>query len=440
MSKSLRTMTYFIFGYTCIEGLIINITYPSTLAYVIKDVIIALIYLGLITENPGTSGSLAKIRGSLFVFGAVTIFFLLMPTRVSLLSAAVALKQRLFYIPLMYVGYWFVRDERDLYRLVWWMAWTAIPTSLFGIYLYFAGPQALLAMGASYSAIFYSTAGASGINFWRVPGTFTSPGSFALYLMVQAIAITGLLFTRGVKGRDRLFGISALIIVLGAMLVSGSRTPLLLYVMCVGIALVYLGRLTRVGTAAVGLYSALTIGFSYFGAGVRDRVGSIMSYENVQRFQDTYFGQMFLPHLLVDPMGLGLGVATIGARHFTEWNNVMLVESYFAIISYEMGVIGFLAWSWVVVKLSLLILVSRRAVVTAPFRPLWAMLALLLLLIISLMTVNTTIDSAPGNMYFWFFVGVIVRLSDYWRIQTWRHVVAPAAQPAVGAYAAGPAR
>src|SRR5690606_27878373 len=79
-----------------------------------------------------------------------------------------------------------------------------------------------------------------------------------------------------------------------------------------------------------------------FGGGVADRVGSIVSVEHIQRVNQTYFGQLFLPRVFETPMGIGLGAATIGARHFSEFHEVLLVESYFGVVAIETGFLGLL--------------------------------------------------------------------------------------------------
>jgi hypothetical protein len=412
MSKTIRFLLNFAFVYTCIEGLIVNMTYPNPFAYIAKDAVLALIYLALLTENRPGSGSLSKLSGPMIVFATLVVFYIAMPTRVGLLSQAVAVKQRLFYIPMMYVAYWTISSEDDIYRVLRLMALTAIPTSIFGVYLYFAGPSALELIGGRYSAVIFSTVGASGVNFWRVPGTFTSPGQYALYLLVQATLITGMLLGRKQSLRDRVLYIVALVTVLGGMLASGSRTPVMIYFLCLALVLLYNGRLTKMGGTAVGLYVVFAVGFSYFGDGVQDRIGSILSYEHVERFQSTYFGQMFLPRLMESPMGMGLGVATIGARHFTEWSNVMLVESYFGVLVYEMGFLGLAVFMWAMAKIVLTLLGLLREVSSAIYQPLWCMMGALVLVIISMMTISTGIDSAPGNLYFWYFIGALVKLAD----------------------------
>lgn len=412
MSRTLRFLIHLAFVYTCVEGFIVNLTYPSITAYLVKDLIILLAYLVALTELRPSVGSLRKIGAPILAFALVMMFFLLMPTRVSAVAALVALKQRLFYIPLLYLGYFYTRSERDAYGLIRLFAWTAIPIGLFGIYLFFEGPNALRDLGGTYSAIIYSTAGAAGVTFWRVPGTFTSPGQYSLYLMIHVTLFTGVLFVPNLQRRFKGVAIVALVVSLAALLASGTRTPLIVYVLCVGAALAYMGRLSRLGIAALGLYAILAIGFTYFGAGVQDRVGSVLSQENYERFRNTAFGQVFYSEMMSTPMGYGLGAATIAGRHFTDFTKLVFVESYFGIVAVETGIFGLLICIWLMGRLAMLIVSGRFLVKRALWSPLWIFLALLILEMIALMPSSAMIDSAPGNVYFWFLIGILVRLVD----------------------------
>src|SRR5205823_5372623 len=125
-------------------------------------------------------------------------------------------------------------------------------------------------------------------------------------LLIMAALMTGMLFVPAVGKRDKVLAAVALVLSLAAMLVSGTRLPLVEYVLCVGLALFYMGRLTRLGSSALVMYGVLAAAFSYFGAGVQDRVGSVLSEENFQRFRNTAFGQVFYANIAQEPWGMGL--------------------------------------------------------------------------------------------------------------------------------------
>lgn len=410
MSDTHRRLVYVIFLYTCIEGLVVNFFYPNPLAYLPKDVMIAMLYLGLMGRT-NQSGSLAKFTMPFAFFALVCFMFVAMPTPVAPMGLAVALKQRLFYIPLMFAGYHFLRGDADLARLLRVIAWSSIPVSLFGIYLFFAGASALSGMGANYSHEFFSTSGAGGQSFYRVPGTFNSPGQFGAYLYVVATLMVGFLLVTGLSTRDRRMIILALACLVPAMLVSGSRAPLLLFFVISGLIAMMSRQLSRAGLVAGIGYLLVILSLDYLGVGVSDRMASTISQENLERFTGTFFGQLWLRPLLTNPIGEGLAVATVGARHFSL-TGVRLVESYLGVLGTEMGIMGAAAFLGLAVPIAITLTRARAWMRNASAHSIWVSVYLLSMFTILLTTNSTALDAIPGNLYFWFFVGVAVKMVD----------------------------
>lgn len=409
MTSFSRRLLFFALLYTAIEGLVINMTFPSKIGFVVKDAALVIAYLAVFGANAGQRfGALGQLSAPIAVFALVQSLYLLLPGGLPILAKSVGWKMRLLYIPVMYLAYRYVRSFDDYRRLAMILTATAIPVSLFGIYLYFAGPAALRSIGGTYSAIVYSTTGA-----WRVPGTFTSPGQYGLYLLFHTLVALSLLITGGVTGRQRLVLWSGLAIMIVAMLASGSRTPFILAAACAGITLISLRRVGRLVSTSVIMYAVFAVGFATLGAGVADRVASIASMEHVDRFQRTYFGQLFIPKMMESPMGIGLGAATIGARHFTEFGQIVFVESYFGLVGIETGVLGLLAIIWLAAA-SVVVLWRWRVVMKgAPeSAAAWHVLALFAITTVALLPVGTPIDAAPGNVYFWLSLGICAKLYD----------------------------
>ncbi|MDQ3168779.1 MAG: hypothetical protein M3Q55_01430 [Acidobacteriota bacterium] len=421
MSPFNRKLIYAIFVYTCIEGLVVNVTFPSKLGYIVKDFALVISVGLLLMDNKGQRfGSLSRLQGPLMIFAFVQCAFLMMSGDMPLLAKLVGLKMRILYIPAMLIGYRFVRHPMDVYKLVAVLAISAIPVSIFGVYLYFAGPSALQAIGGTYSAVVNSTTGV-----WRVPGTFNSPGQYGLYLMFNSVMVTGLLLTPDLQARFRALLWASLSLMTLAVLVSGSRTPLILAVAGAGMVLLGTGRFGRMVSMGIGLYIVFAIGFATFGAGVSDRVGSIASIEHIERFQGTYFGQMFIPTMLETPMGIGLGAATIGARHFTEFNEVILIESYFGVVAVETGVMGVLTLLLVTASILLFVFKARALMRTSSAASIWFAFASFVAIAMLISPVSTPLDSAPGNVYFWFSLGIIAKLYD---MERWGRAEALSAQ------------
>ena len=414
MTPTVRRLLHFALLYTCVEGLVINMTFPSKLGFVVKDAALVLAYLSLFSSNQGQSfGSLARLKAPLTMFAGVTTLYLLAPIGLELLARSVGWKMRLLYIPVMFLAYRYVRSFDDYRRLAMILIYAAVPVSLFGIYLYFVGPSFLRSIGGTYSAVVYSTTG-----FWRVPGTFTSPGQYGLYLTFNALLCMSLLIWGKSALRDRVVIWLSLGVSVVAMLASGSRTPIILVAACAGLTVVSLRRVGRLISISVLLYAVFAVGFATLGAGVSDRVDSIASAEHIDRFQSTYFGQLFLPQVMREPMGMGLGVATIGARHFTEFRQIIFIESYFGLMGIEMGFLGLASILWLSAAV-LVVLWRQRAIMkdsgdsAAP----WHVMGLFACMVVALLPVGTPLDAAPGNVYFWLALGLCAKLYD---LELWR--------------------
>lgn len=410
MTETQRRLVYAIFLYTCIEGLVVNFFYPNPLAYLPKDVMIVMLYLGLMGRT-ANSGSIAKFTMPAAFFALVCFMFVAMPTPVAPMGMAVALKQRLLYIPLMFAGYHFLRGDADLVRLLRVIAWSSIPVSLFGIFLFFAGPSWLSSVGAGYSHVFFSTVGAGGQDFYRVPGTFNSPGQYGAYLYIVSSIMVGFLLVTGLSPRDRRMILLALVCLIPAMLVSGSRAPLLLFLVQSGLIAMMSRQLSRAGLATGIGYLVVILSLEFFGVGVADRMSSTVSQENFTRFTGTFFGQLWFTTLWTNPLGDGLAVATIGARHFSQ-TGVRLVESYLGILGTEMGIIGVATFFGLVLPIAIFLVRARGWMRNAAGHSIWLALFLHVIFTILLSTNGTGLDAIPGNLYFWFFVGVAVKMVD----------------------------
>jgi hypothetical protein len=410
MSETQRRLVYVIFLYTCIEGLVVNLFYPNVLAYLPKDVMIAMLYLGLMGKT-NQSGSIAKFTAPFMFFALVCLMFIAMPTPVAPLGLAVALKQRLFYIPLMFAGYHFLRGDADLARLLRIIAWSSIPVSLFGIFLFFAGPSWLGSVGANYSYEFFSTSGAGGVAFYRVPGTFNSPGQYGAYLSMVATLMIGFLLVTGLSPKDRRMVFLALACLIPAMLVSGSRAPLLLFFVQAGLIAMMSRQMSRAGVAGGIGYLVVILSLEYFGVGVSDRMVSTVSAENFQRLGDTFFGQLWLRPILTNPLGEGLAVATIGARHFSQ-SGVRLVESYLGVLGTEMGLMGVASFLGLAVPIGIYMVRARAWMRNAVAHSIWIAIFLQTMFNLLLTTNSTALDIIPANLYFWFFLGVAVKMVD----------------------------
>ena len=394
---------------------VVNILYPSKLPYIFKDFLILAVYLLLLLTYKSRffvpSPMMQSMVPPLLFFSLIMLIYLVLQG-VALIGKLVALKQRLFYIPLIGVAYFWIRSEEDIKKFFWVLTLSAVIVSLYGTYQ-ICGPGTLRQIGANYSAEITTPVGGSGDQgYWRVPGTFTSPGQYGAYLLFNGLMVTIFSMSGLIKGKFQILGLISVATIFCALILSGSRAPFILLTASLAILFLAVRKAGKLLTFAVVGYVILAYGYSFLGPGVKDRFASIASFQHIERFQSTYFGQLFLPRLMEKPMGTGLGTATIGARHFTEFHEIELVESYFGIIAFETGILGLSAMLWLTIALGRFLFLSKRFF----GRSLSALPALgfavYVFFTILILPVSPCIDSAPGNLYFWFSVGTVMKLAD----------------------------
>ena len=149
----------------------------------------------------------------------------------------------------------------------------------------------------------------------------------------------------------------------------------------------------------------MTIAFTYFGAGVQDRRIRVVAGQ-LRSFR-TAFGRVLRP-CRRESARPELGSATSPTRHFTDPTRSSS-SSYFGVIATETGYFARRGiWLWA----------DRMRDVRQPpprqdaWSPLWYFVALTIMAIIGLMPSSTMIESPPGNMYFWFLIGMAMRFVD----------------------------
>jgi hypothetical protein len=442
MLSAARLLVHVSLFYTCIEGLVINILYPATLPYIYKDFAILAVYVLLVLEEPthffSPSPTAGRVILPMLLFGATILFFMLMPGGMGM-GSLVAVKQRLFYLPMLMAAYRFIRSERDLMLCFGVLAIYAIAVSLFGIYLYYAGPEGLRRLGANYSAEIATSAGPTGTQqYWRVPGTFNSPGQYGSYLFFNGLVATALLLNRSTPRALRTIAATATVLIVLAIFVSGSRTPLLVLSASAAILILNAGHFGKLVTWSIVGYAVFAFGVVFLGIGIRERFASIASYEHITRFQATYFGQMVVPALLQQPFGRGLGTATIGARHFGEWSEVDLVESYIGMLAVETGWLGVLTFLWLAAAVVFVIWKLRPFMRGSIVHELWLAMAIYVVISLALVPISTGPDHAPTNFYLWFALGAIVRLADLHALRLWSSYAQQQQTPATPQWAPQP--
>jgi hypothetical protein len=223
-----RNGVYFFLAWLLFEDLIRKYMGNAMFVYFAKDALVAVVYASFLKAT--SRGKVAAFRppflfplGLFFALGLAQMFNSGSP---SILYGILGMKLYFYYVPLMFVGYALLRDEKDLHRFLVANVALAAPIALLGIAqsvfgLDFMNPHA----GADLELLGHLTRYTqSGVAVSRPPSVFVSDGRFDEYLVLAAIlgiGAAGYLLLRTKRGRKIVFPALALL-GLAAML-SGSR-------------------------------------------------------------------------------------------------------------------------------------------------------------------------------------------------------------------------
>ena len=224
-----RKGLFLFFSWLLFEDLIRKYMGNNMLVYFGKDVLVAVVYLAVFlgkAREDRIEPFRVPFKYALGLFFLVALAQLFNPNMPSIFYGLLGLKLYFYYIPLMFVGYGFLRSEQDLRKfLVWNMVLAAIISSI-GIAqsiigLEFLNPHS----GADIEELAHLVRHTpSGLAVTRPPSVFVSDGRFSEYLVIVFIlglGTAGYLFLRTRRDRKIVFAAVGLIAV--AAVISGSR-------------------------------------------------------------------------------------------------------------------------------------------------------------------------------------------------------------------------
>ena len=224
-----RTGVYLFLVWLLFEDLIRKYMGNNMLIYFGKDALVGVTYIAFVMARlrgdvrKSFSPPFKYVLGMFVMLGLAQVFNANSP---SVWYGLLGLKLYFYYIPLMFVGYALVRNERDLQNFFFVNAGLAAVISVVGICqsvfgLDFLNPHS--GQDIEYLGHLVRVT-PSGLLVPRPPSVFVSDGRFAWYLIVAmplALGAAGYLLLRSRRGRKLVFPALGLVAV--AATVSGSR-------------------------------------------------------------------------------------------------------------------------------------------------------------------------------------------------------------------------
>jgi hypothetical protein len=444
--RNWRHGLYAFLGWLLFEDMVRKYMGNNMAVYFAKDVLVGITYLSFLRAGPrekrGEFRAPFLYPLGLFIgLGLVQVFNADSP---SILYGLMGLKIYFYYIPLMFVGYVFLRDEEDLRRfLVFNMGIAAviasigIAQSVFG--LSFLNPRGGVDIDYLGNLTRYTHAG---VAVSRPPSVFVSDGRFAWYLIlvfILGLGAAGYLLLKTRKGRKVVF--SALLLVSVAGMMSGSRgcaSYVVISALVLSAALLW-GAPPR-GFEAYRLFKAIRRSYLMVALGMflmlaifPEAMGARWSfysetldprsqyYEASNRAWDYPVGNLMLAFTDPEwPLGHGIGTSSLGVQYVAKivGSEVdasihrMDLEEGFANLIFELGILGPILWlAWT----ASLVYTAWKTVLRVKGTPMFPLAICIGWFGFLLLFPFTFAGLAPYqnfvfNAYFWLLTGILFSL------------------------------
>jgi hypothetical protein len=349
----------------------------------------------------------------------------------------VGLKTLLGYIPLVLCGYYLIKEKRDLFVVNRLLIVMILVCCVLALIQYF-----LLVQGICPDSEFLNqlevTAPKSDTQFYpdisekaslkaqcfvggsvlynpdrgliRLPGTFSDPWQWGWFLVSSSVISYAASFSDPQK-RWRVAGWVAIVLVFLATLVSGQRLPFLLVPLFYLVLFIATSKnkqklpLKLVIVAMLSLLAVMLIPF------IRERGLNFIGRWLYSSPIDFVGNQMQWALRYLQLFGFGLGTATTGARHIVGEDGIRLIETYYAKLIYEIGIVGFIALMALVTILCILTFKAYLKVKN-PVLKHWGLCIWIFILFISYNPYYYPLSVEPVSVYYWLFAGILLKLPE----------------------------
>ncbi|MHB8485799.1 MAG: hypothetical protein ACYDCM_08725 [Candidatus Acidiferrales bacterium] len=444
--KSWRMGFYLFIVWLMFEDLIRKYLGNNMAIYFAKDVLAGLTYISLFVAIRRGRAKLFRPPFLLFFtsFFWLAVLQIFNPYSPSVLYGILGMKLQFYYVPLMFVGYALIRDDRDLWRfLIVFMILAGVVSAL-GIIQAVVGPTflnpATLAPDIQELGSLEKAVPSSSQAFLLPSSVFVSTGRFAAFLVVATIVGLGAVgYFILSKLRRRKIVLAGIGLIAVAVLLSGSRTAFMYsLISTTALTVAYLwGAPVRGGQgrrlmkairrsitfAAIGLAifvvlfpSAASSRFDFYSQTLSP--GS-SSYELGFRAWNYPIGELLKafsdPHWAV---GNGTGTASLGGQYVSKLvgpsSNVSVEEGYGQLIL-EMGILAPFLWIlWTAALLWSSWKVVRALKHTRLFPVAIAIFWYAFILLYPLTFLGLDIyENFVNNAFLWILVGILFRLPDF---------------------------
>lgn len=352
----------------------------NMLIYAAKDILIGITYFsyffyGWKIRRSGEGDFRNPLGVPLLLMFSWACVELVNPRISDILVPVLGLRMSFLYVPMIYLGYSFFRNEKDLSRFFILMISLALPVSCLGIAQSIMGYQFLSPESApNLDLSLIRAVPGSRLTVMRVTSTFVDPGRYAMYLFLMVYLGAGLLgyllVTRPKPSlKLRLWVVLCLSFVLVGLFMCGQRATILWLVLSlplVGLAYSYATHWRRssrrrfsvvkiVLVCAAGLYLAsvfFPLQFRSVWAFYDTTIDPTSRYSEMTTRPVSYWEDIRRALESDVLLGHGTGTNSVGLQYVASYEAGQQkpgdyhVESGFAAVIWEWGIVGLCLWLW----------------------------------------------------------------------------------------------
>ena len=340
----------------------------------------------------------------------------------AILMGIFGLKVLLGYIPLILCGYILIRNRDELHFLTRLQVVLAIICCVLGVIQYWLVvtgkcpdntglPDHLLLRANLQRKCLVG--GALGYypahNFIRLPGTFVAPWHWAWFLISSSFFCFATAFSDPKLGWRTAGWFSLSLVVLNAIL-CGQRTALLAVPIIIGVLVIatsHIPQLKRLVIILLGIVLFMGGTHLLFPGIISQRVESFVSRWNASPPTEFVTEQAeWTARTHQGVLGNGLGRATNAARALGD---TRLIETYYPKLMYEIGPLGVIAFFAVVTTLTFQGFRAYHQLQDDSLRG-YGVIFWVFVFLISYNSYWYPLDTDPVAVYYWLFVGVLLKL------------------------------
>jgi hypothetical protein len=402
--------------YMTIAGAVELWLYPASWGVLIKDILFLIpAYIGFVMSGelgPTLTGIPKSFTAILLLLIGIIMVQAVNPAGPGLVATLIGLKVWLFYMPVMLLGYAYVRDRTSLLRLSRLMIGLIWLPCVVGIL------QWLLSITIGYKAaitLFYGDAAVMAtqqfqqfgkVGVIRIPGTFPFATQYLDYVLCMFAPVLGSVTIEDNRFWRTLRWVSLPLLFIGGLM-TGVRAAFLMIPLSLGVF--YLLRRGGLGVVWVGVLTAgaLAVVFSISGidpAGMlhmeTDLSGQYAG-EQASEIQDA---------LEKTWVGHGVGASTTAAQVITNAGDITAYEGYYAKAAAELGVVGLIIVVGAQLALIVLALRAHRHFRGSDLQPYCDAIAALALIFTVYSYKGPIMSLDPPCSLYWLFAGVLFAL------------------------------